>query len=204
MLKQIPINEKPLKDEHRESDKYHEIRGTMEQNLARTDKIRRYATHESGHLIFLAETVLIAAPEDYIFEGPTIYSDGDEIGYFVAAVTSKRARLSDETLVYTEELLDKLSLVAAAGTVFEKEIEGEDEETAKASNGDENVLHKHCYKAMTDFHILFEGYTLWPRAKQRVTEYVRKNRPDLEFKIDTARSVICSRCFGLNDVPHAG
>lgn len=200
----IPIDDSLVSSKQRESEKYREARQSMEQKLALPDKVRRYSTHESAHLIYLIETGLIAAPEDAVFAGPTIYYEGDQIGYFMAAVTSRRVRLSDDTLVYTEELLDELSLVAAAGTVFEKEFEGEDEDTAKASNGDEHHLHKHCYKAMAKFQIPFEGYKLWPCAKKRIADQLKENRVKLEAKIEAARPLILKKCFGLNDLSQLG
>jgi hypothetical protein len=202
MPNQIPIDDSALSNEQRETDQYHEIRQKMEQNLTRRDKLRRYSTHESGHLIYLMRTELAVVPEDVVFAGPTIYCEGDQMGYFMAAVTSKRARLSDKTLIYTGELLDKLSLVAAAGTIFEKEFEGEDEETTRASDGDENHLHKHCYKAMTNYQIPFEGYTLWSCAKKQTENQLKENRVKFEAKIEAVRPLVLAKCFGLNDMSH--
>jgi hypothetical protein len=195
--KMIPIDDKDVSAEARKTDKYREIRERMERNLALPEKRHRYGTHEAGHLIQLIENGLIDSPDDAVFAGPTIYSDGDEIGYFMAAVTSERIRLSDNSLVYTEDLLNRISLVAAAGTVFETELHGTDEETANAARGDEHHLHKHCYKAFTRFGISFTGYTLWPSAKRQIAERFRQDRDGLELKIEAARPVILAKCFKL-------
>jgi hypothetical protein len=133
MTDQIPITD--LVSKGLQTDDYRAIRDKMERNLACPDKVNRYATHESGHLIYLIKTGLISRPKDAVLAPPTIYLDDKDgsVRQFSAAVSSQRLRLTDKTLVYTGELLEKASLAAAAASEFEKALLGEDEDTAKAA-----------------------------------------------------------------------
>jgi hypothetical protein len=71
MTEQIPIKDLVL-PEFQTSKEYSEIRIKMEQNLARLEKVDRYATHEVGHLLYQLHTG-IASISETILDGPTIY-----------------------------------------------------------------------------------------------------------------------------------
>jgi len=185
-----------VSEKYRTSKEYFRVRTTMEQNLARSEKIERYATHEAGHFLYLHRTKLIVAPEDAIFEGPTILDEEGEIGYFMAAVRSNRISLSDETLVYTEALLEDLADASVAGNVFELAKFEADEETKPSATGDFKTLSRHCYKAMTRNGLSYEAFSLWTKAHTRVT----KNLLEASFsdaEIEVAKQVIRKFCFGL-------
>ena len=69
------------------------------------------------------KTGFISNREDAIFAPPTIYLDDDRnVRYFAAAVSSHQLRLDDRTIVYTKERLERISLTAAAASVFEKDL----------------------------------------------------------------------------------
>jgi hypothetical protein len=195
-MNRIPINDL-VHEELRKGKDYDTARGKMEENLARPEKVNRYATHETGHLLYLMKTDLISSPTDAIFAGPTIYID-DEGGVrqFSAAVSSQRLRLTDKTLVYTDELLEKASLAAAAASEFEKALLGEDEDTAKAEAGDKGTLFEHCYKAMRQDG-RFQGHTLWPYAQRETSAWLQENRAGVEGLVGIAKQIVFNRCFGL-------
>jgi hypothetical protein len=194
-MKTIPISDL-VPEESRKGKDYDAVRSKMEENLARPDKVNRYATHESGHLLYLIKTGFILNPSDAIFATPTIYFEDGCVRQFSAAVSSERLRLTDKSLVYTEELLEKASLAAAAASEFEKALLGEDEDTATAEAGDKATLFMHCYKAMRQTGS-FQGHTLWPSAQRETAKWLRENRTEVEGLIGIARQIVFSRCFGL-------
>jgi hypothetical protein len=200
MADQIPIRDLVPK-ELRKGENYDAVRGKMERNLACPDKVKRYATHESGHLLYLIKTGLISSPKDAIFEPPTIYLDDDgNVLQFSAAVSSNRIRLTDNTLVYTEEILYKASLASAAASEFEKALLGEDEDTAKAEAGDKGTLFLHCYKAMRQDGKLqgrFEGHTLWPSAQHLTAGWLQEDRTEVKGLTGIAKQIVLNQCFGL-------
>jgi hypothetical protein len=195
-MKTIPISDL-VPEELRKGKEYDAVRGKMEENLARPDKVNRYATHESGHLLYLIKTGLISKPNDAIFAGPTIYLEDGCVWQFSAAVSSKRLRLTDSALVYTEEILNKAALAAAAASEFEKALLGEDEDTTKAETGDKTTLFKHCHKARSKNGIEFQGFTLWPSAQRETAKWFRENRAEVEGLIGIAKQIVVNRCFGL-------
>lgn len=192
---EIPIRDL-VPDEMRSGNEYDVIRGNMERNLARPDKVERYATHESGHLIYLIKTGLISQPKDAVFAGPTIYLEDGEVRQFSAAVTSNRIRLTDETLEYTEAILEKAALASAAASEFEKELLGADEDTEKAETGDKGTLFKHCHKAKRRNGIEFQAYTLWPFAQCQTRAWLQENRSECAKLVSISNQVVFSRCFG--------
>ena len=195
MTKRIPITDHVPKE--MQDDGYRAIRDKMELNLARTDKLDRYATHESGHLIYLIKTGLLTCPQDAIFEGPTLYLKDGEVREFSAAVSSKRIRLTDDSLVYTQAILEKVSLASAAASEFEKELLGADEVTETAANGDKGTLFDHCKKARHD-DVEFEGITLWSSAQSETRKWVHENRTEVDQLVSVSKQVIFIRCFGIN------
>lgn len=194
-----PRNEISINDlvppDMRVRDDYRTVRDVMKRNLADQNKVSRYATHESGHLIYLVKTGLVSSAEDAVFAGPTIYWEGGVVKHFMAAVTSKHVRLSDKNLDYTKELLDKISLAATAAGVFEEMLLGADDNTAKATEGDKHTFYEHCYKAREDG--IFNGRLLWDSAYLETTEWVQKHRADVEALVGIAKQVIFKKCFGL-------
>jgi hypothetical protein len=192
----ITINDL-VPEELRKGIEYNSVRDKMEQNLARPDKVNRYATHETGHLLYLIKTGFILNLNDAIFAGPTIYLEDGCVGQFSAAVSSKRLRLTDNTLVYTEEILNKAALAAAAASEFEKALLGEGEDTTKAETGDKTTLFKHCHKARSKNGIEFQGFTLWPTAQRETSAWPRENRAEVEGLVGIAKQVVFNRCFGL-------
>jgi hypothetical protein len=196
LVTKIPINDS-VPDTWRGHD-YRAIRDRMERNLKDLTKVYRYATHESGHLIYFMKTKLVSSPEDAIYAGPTIYLKNEKIEHYNAAVNSPHTLLSDPALEITQDLLDKLALAAFAGGAIERAFLGEDEDTANAMDGDENRLHSFCYKGMTDFEIPFDGYGLWSSARRLVEDDVLKNRADIASKVENARRIVLGRCFGLD------
>jgi hypothetical protein len=198
-MNKIPISNL-VPDESRKGIDYDAVLSKMEENLARLDKVNRYATHESGHLLYLIKTGLISTPPDAVFAGPTIFLEDGCLRNFMAAVSSQRLRLTDKNLVYTEELLESASLAAAAASEFEKELLGEDEDTAKAEAGDKGTLFTHCYAAMRQYGALqgsFKGHTLWPSAQRETAKWLRENRTEVEGLIGIAKQIVFNRCFGL-------
>jgi hypothetical protein len=120
----------------------------------------------------------------------------------MAAVDSKQALLSDKTLEYTEELLNRLALVAVAAGVIELALLGADEDTEEAIKGDEYKLYRHCEKAQKQDFITFEGYTIWPIAKATVEQYVQNNRDEVKALVEVFKPIIFKECFGLDSVPN--
>jgi hypothetical protein len=192
----IPIDDL-VPQELRKGEEYDAVRSKMEKNFARPDKVNRYATHESGHLLYLIKTGLISNTKDAVFATPTIYLEDGRVRQFSAAVASNRLRLTDKTLVYTEELLEKASLAAAAASEFEKALLGEDEDTTKAQTGDKTTLLEHCHKAKSRNGIEFRGFTLWPSAQRETAKWLRENRAEVEGLIGIAKQIVLNRCFGL-------
>ena len=192
---------KDLEPDKPKTKEYSAIRKRMEQNLARPEKLHRYATHEAGHLIYLMRTGLIVSPEEAIFKEPTIYWEDEHIYYFVAAVSSQQT--TGPTIQYTKEFLDRLALVAVAANVVEETLLGEDDETAIAREGDKRTLLSHCHRARRQNFVTFEGLTMWPCAREKVVEYLGSNRSELEMLVDLTKPLIFERCFGLDmsDVP---
>jgi hypothetical protein len=194
-MNKITIDDRVPK-ESRKGEDYDAVLSKMEQNLTRPDKVNRYATHETGHLLFLVKTGLISNPSDAIFAPPTIYLEDGCVRQFSAAVSSERLRLTDKALVYTEEFLEKASLAAAAASEFEKALLGEGEDTATAEAGDKATLFTHCYKAIRQTGS-FQGHTLWSSAQRETARWLRENRTEVEGLIGIAKQIVFNRCFGL-------
>lgn len=198
MTQRIPIRNLVPDEARPNNETYDTILRKMERNLARPDKVNRYATHESGHLLYLIKTGLISQPDDAVFAPPTIYIDDDgDVAQFSAAVSSKHLRLADKTLVYTEELLEKASLTAAAASEFEKALLGIDEDTNAAATGDKGMLLKHCHKARRNDGIEFQGLTLWSSAQGATAAWLNENRAEVEALVGIAKQVVFNRCFQL-------
>src|SRR5712691_7132218 len=190
MTKQIPIsNNVPKKVQI--GEEYSRKLAAMERNLACPKKIDRYATHESGHLLFLLRRDFLGSPwdEEAVYQGPTIFRKDGSIGYFMAAVSSSRISLFDESLVYTRPLLEKLADVGVAGNVLELEKSVADEETEMARNGDRETFLKHCYKARTRNGITFEGFSMWTDAHGAVKTEIQKH-PFSETSINSVRQAV--------------
>lgn len=197
-MNKIPIRNLVPEESRRNNSVCDSVLRKMEQNLARPDKVTRYATHETGHLLYLIKTGLISNPNDAVFAPPTIYLDDDnDVRQFSAAVSSQRLRLTDKTLVYTEELLEKASLAAAAASEFEKALLGADEDTAKAEAGDEATFLSHCHVARGRNDIEFKGRTLWPSAQRKTALWLEENREEVDGLIGIAKQIVFNRCFGL-------
>jgi hypothetical protein len=194
MAQQIPIRDL-VSEEFRTGD-YPTIRATMEKNLTRPEKIDRYATHESGHLLFFLRRGLMS-PSEAIYGRPTILrlQDGS-IGYFVAGVTSSRISLLDKTLVYDMPLLEKLADIGVAGNVLELNKYDVDEETEIGVKGDFKTFFDHCYEARARNAVKFEAYSMWTNAFGRVQTELREN-PLPDSLIDSTKQVIRKRCFGV-------
>jgi len=195
-VEQIPITDLVL-PESQVLDDYPKIRAKMGRNLSCSEKVNRYAVHESGHLIYLLRTGLISSVPDARYEGPTIYCEGDTIQYFMAAVTSNKVRLSDKTFVYTKDILDKLAYVAVAGTLVERALLGIDEETENASDGDKGTLFKHCYAALERDQIDFEGFTLWTDKYEEVKNE-SKGLSEADPLAQQLKKLVFMRCFGVS------
>ncbi len=82
-MTQIPITDL-VQEELRKRKDYDTVRGKMEENLARPDKVKRYATHESGHLLYLIKTGLFGLVPSY--EQETTVKTWELINFSLAAI----------------------------------------------------------------------------------------------------------------------
>jgi hypothetical protein len=188
----VPINDLVPREVRAERyDEYCWVRRAMERNLSSPIKIHRYATHESGHLLYMERTGLISSPEDAIFERPTIYFDPvDGFKFFMAAVGCSHG-------TYSLECLNKLAQAGVAAGVIEITLLRAGEDTHTAIREDELKFQWRCYDAFWDNGISVEYYRLWEAARERVKQDVAESS-DLESRIDRLRPLVLQRCFGLS------
>jgi hypothetical protein len=191
MPRSIRIDDRvPSEIQKKKYGEYCRVRGELQQNLARPEKVHRYATHEAGHLLYWEKTGIISRFNVAVFEGPTIFVEGDEICFTRAGVGCSRLP------GYTKELLEKLSLVAVAGSLIETALLGSDEYTDKAAEGDEFRFQRHCSNARMSDWIDSAPSQLWKRARDIVGQAILKNRLGIESRVKTLRPIVLTRCFG--------
>jgi hypothetical protein len=192
MPRPTPINDRvPEEIRNKKYEEYCRVRTELEQNLACPEMVLRYATHEAGHLLYWEKTGIVSRFNVAVFEGSTIFAEGDEICSTRAGVGCYR--LPD----YTEELLKNLSLIAVAGSLIEAALLGSDEYTDKAAERDEFRFQRHCTNAHMRNYIDSNPSQLWKRARDIVEHALVKDPLGIESRVNVLRPIVLERCFGM-------